>query len=385
MAEANGNQGSPQNGQAADGKQGAQIPGYQVLSKIGAGAQATVYKAKQLSLNRIVAVKVLSKRLSSDGEFVARFFREAQAVAKLNHPNIIQAIDYGEIGGRHYFVTEFVDGYTVQDEITKGKVYSEVDAMSIILQIAKALDHAHGIGLIHRDVKPSNIMVTQDGKAKLADMGLAVATVDLKNAIETSKMYGTPYYISPEQILGKADIDFRADIYSLGATLFHMVTGRRPFTGKNVIEVLEKHLKAPLESPDMVNLDLLPPICRVIEKMMQKEPAKRQANTAQLVHDLESVDFLLEQAADDKKDGMPLGHLSIGQDEGESPAQTGKSAAKAAGKKPSSVVQQPLTAPPGHEVEDIHGPWRPSVLEILLAALLLISIVGNVLQWMKIL
>lgn len=381
MAEGNGNQVSPQNGPAGGGQNAQQIPGYQILSKIGSGAQATVYKAKQLSLNRVVAVKVLSKRLSSDGEFVARFFREAQAVAKLNHPNIIQAIDYGEIGGRHYFVTEFVDGYTVQDKLTEGKVYNEAEAMSVILQIAKALEHAHGIGLIHRDVKPSNIMVTQDGKAKLADMGLAVATVDLKNAVETSKMYGTPYYISPEQILGRPDIDFRADIYSLGATLYHMVTGRRPFPGKNVIEVLEKHLKAPLESPDMVNLDLLPPICRVIEKMMQKEPAKRQANTAELVHDLESVDFLLEQA-DETDDGRTLGHLSIGQDEPETPAKAEKAATKPAGKKPPAVAQQP---PISHSVEEIHGPWRPSVLELLLAALLLISIVGNVLQWLKIL
>ena len=267
-----------------------QLPGYQILGKLGAGAMATVYKAKQLSLDRVVAVKVLPKKWSSDREFVERFYKEGKAAAQLSHNNIVQAYDVGEAGGFHYFVMEFVDGHTVYDDLAKGKPYTEAEALSIVTQIARALRHAHERGFIHRDVKPKNIMITKDGVAKLADMGLARQASDIEAAkSEAGRAYGTPYYISPEQIRGDVDIDFRADIYSLGATFYHMVTGRVPFEGPTPSAVMHKHLKEEFIPPDHINRALTAGVAEVIEMMMAKNRRDRYSTTAELLDDLEAV------------------------------------------------------------------------------------------------
>lgn len=286
-----------------------QIPGYQILDRLGAGAMAVVFKAKQLSLNRVVAIKVLPKKLSTDKEYVERFYAEGQAAAKLNHTNIVQAFDVGEAQGYHYFVMEYVEGKTVYDELAAGKIYSEHEALNIAIQITRALQHAHGQRLIHRDVKPKNIMLTEGGVAKLMDMGLArVADDSTAIAAEAGRLFGTPYYISPEQIIGKATVDFRCDIYALGATLYHMVTGRAPFEGETSREVMLKHLKQKLVPPDRYNLELSFGICKLIEKMLSKHPKNRQATTRQLLEDLQSVDFLLEVQTPESI-SSPLGSL----------------------------------------------------------------------------
>lgn len=267
-----------------------QIPGFQIMQKIGAGAMASVYKAKQLSLDRIVAVKILPKRLSEDPEFVKRFIAEGRAAAKLNHNNIVQAIDVGEYAGYHYFVMEFVDGHTVYDEMAKHRVYDEKAALDVIIQMAKALEHAHERGFIHRDVKPKNIMLTKTGTAKLADMGLARQANDAEAAAaEKGRAFGTPYYISPEQVRGVADVDFRADIYSLGATLYHMVTGKVPFEGASPAAIMQKHLKEPLVPPDHLNPKLSTGMAEVVERMMAKDRNKRYASTSDLLTDLERI------------------------------------------------------------------------------------------------
>jgi len=267
-----------------------QIPGYEILGKVGQGAMATVWKARQLSLDRIVAIKILPKRFSDNPEFVERFYKEGKAAAKLNHPNIVQAIDVGEAGGYHYFVMEYVDGHTVYDELAKGKVYDEQEALDIIIQVAKALSHAHKRGLIHRDVKPKNIMITKDGVVKLADLGLVRQVGDKEAAMaEAGRAYGTPYYISPEQIRGEVDIDARADIYSLGATFYHMVTGRVPFDGPTPSAVMHKHLKEPLIPPDHINTSLSAGVAEVIEVMMAKNRDERYASADDLLLDLEAV------------------------------------------------------------------------------------------------
>jgi serine/threonine-protein kinase len=267
-----------------------QIPGFMVMQKIGAGAMASVYKAKQLSLDRIVAIKILPKRLSEDPEFVTRFIKEGRAAAKLNHNNIVQAIDVGEYGGYHYFVMEFVDGKTVYDELAVKKTYAEKEALDTIMQVARALEHAHARGFIHRDVKPKNIMITKDGVAKLADMGLAREASDaVAAAAEKGRAYGTPYYISPEQIRGVVDVDFRADIYSLGATLYHMVTGKVPFEGPSPSAIMHKHLKEPLVPPDHLNSTLSTGFAEVVERMMAKDRDQRYASTTDLLVDLERV------------------------------------------------------------------------------------------------
>ena len=267
-----------------------QIPGYRILSWLGAGAMARGCKARQLSLDRLVAVKILPKRYSENPEYVERFYKEGRAAAKLNHPNIVQAIDVGEAGGYHYFVMEYVEGRTLYDDLTKGKVFSEAEALRIILQIARALAHAHQRGLIHRDVKPKNIMITRDGAAKLADMGLARLAADEQAAqAEAGRAFGTPYYIAPEQIRGEVDIDFRADIYSLGATLYHLVTGRVPFEGPTPAAVMHKHLKEPLTPPDHVNTSLSVGLGEVVEVMMAKQREDRYPSTKDLLLDLEAV------------------------------------------------------------------------------------------------
>ncbi len=267
-----------------------QIPGYQMLSKLGSGAMATTFKARQLSLDRIVAIKVLPKRLSENPEYVQRFYQEGKAAAKLNHANIAQAFDVGEAGGYHYFVMEYVEGHMLYDEIARGEVFSEAEALRITIQVARALEHAHRQGLVHRDVKPKNIMLTDDRTAKLVDMGLARDISDLQAAqAEAGRAFGTPYYISPEQIRGEVDIDFRADIYSLGATLYHMVTGRVPFEGPTPTAVMHKHLKEPLVPPDHLNTNLSTGLGEVVEIMMAKDREKRYASTSDLLVDLESI------------------------------------------------------------------------------------------------
>ncbi len=268
----------------------SQIPGYQIISKLGSGAMATVFKAKQLSLDRIVAIKVLPKKLSENADYVDRFYKEGKAAAKLNHPNIVQAIDVGEAGGYHYFVMEYVEGHTLGDDLESGKVYSEAEALDVIVQIGRALEHAHEHGFVHRDVKPKNIMMTRDGAAKLADMGLARAMADVEAAeAEAGKAYGTPYYISPEQIRGEVNIDFRADIYALGATLYHLVTGRVPFEGPTPAAVMHKHLKEPLVPPDHINTSLSAGLGEVVEVMMAKDRNRRYGSTKDMLMDLEAV------------------------------------------------------------------------------------------------
>ncbi len=266
------------------------LPGFQIMQKIGSGAMASVYKAKQLSLDRIVAIKILPKRLSEDSSFVDRFYKEGRAAAKLSHNNIVQAIDVGEHLGYHYFVMEYVDGKTVYDGFPEHGAYSEDKALDIAIQMARALEHAHARGLIHRDVKPKNIMITKDGTAKLADMGLAREAGDAEAAAaEKGRAYGTPYYISPEQVRGVEDVDFRADIYSLGATLYHMVTGRVPFEGDTPAEIMHKHLRTPLTPPDHINTSLSTGFGEVVERALAKNRDRRYQSTSDLLLDLEMV------------------------------------------------------------------------------------------------
>ena len=266
------------------------IPGYKILGKLGAGAMAIVYKARQLSLDRIVAIKILPSRFSENPDYVQRFYKEGKAAAKLNHNNIVAAYDVGEAGGYHYFVMEYVEGKTLYEDLAKGKIFSEEEAINIITQVAKALAHAHARNLIHRDVKPKNIMINSAGTVKLADLGLARDSSDLQLAkSEEGKAFGTPYYIAPEQIRGEMNLDARGDIYSLGATFYHMVTGRVPFEAITPQEVMKKHLKEPLIPPDHINTRLSSGVSEVIEVMMAKKKEDRYSSAEELMMDLDSV------------------------------------------------------------------------------------------------
>ena len=271
-------------------RSGQQIPGYKILGKLGEGAMAKVYKARQVSLDRLVAIKILPRKFTSNAQFIERFYAEGRAAAQLNHPNIVQAFDVGKAGEFHYFVMEYVEGRTVHDDIVSHKRFAEKDALDVIIQVAEALEHAHKKGLIHRDVKPKNVMITKEGVVKLADMGLARAISDKEAAeAEKGKAFGTPYYISPEQIRGETNIGPPADIYSLGATLYHMVTGSVPYEGKNPSAVMHKRLKGELVPLDHVNPKLSPAISEVIETMMARSPAGRYRNCGDLLMDLRAV------------------------------------------------------------------------------------------------
>jgi serine/threonine protein kinase len=266
------------------------IPGYVLLEKLGQGAMGTVYKARQLSMNRLVAVKVLAPRLASNPDYLDRLRREAHLAARLAHNNIVQAIDVGSAGKIHYFVMEYVEGRTIRQELEAGKVYAEREAVELVVQVAQALAHAHRRGLIHRDVKPANILVTSEGIAKLADLGMARETGDAALARQEKGLsIGTPFYMAPEQIFGEEDIDVRADLYALGGTLYHMVTGRVPFPGKDVDAVFEGHLSKELVPPDHINTALSAGLGEVVEVLMARNREHRYRTPDDLIVDLECL------------------------------------------------------------------------------------------------
>ena len=275
-----------------EGGRKLEIPGYQILDRLGQGSMGAVFKARQLSVDRFVAVKVLLNSLAQNKEYIKRFEREAKIAARLSHNNVVNAIDAGEVGGRFYFVMEYVEGLTIKDHLLKHKVFEEKEAIRIVLAVAEALKHAGHRGLIHRDIKPENVILTKDGGVKLADLGLARLTDDEKWGLSEAGMaIGTPYYISPEQVRGQTDIDIRADIYSLGATFYHMVTGRVPYSGETPSEVMRKHVdpRVQLVPPDHLNTRLSSGLGMVIETMLAKNREHRYAAPDDLILDLKCL------------------------------------------------------------------------------------------------
>jgi serine/threonine-protein kinase len=269
-----------------------EIPGYRILERLGRGSMGAVFKATQLSVDRVVAVKVLLDSLAQNKEYIKRFEREAKIAAKLSHNNVVNAIDAGEAGGRFYFVMEYVEGPTIKDYLDQNKVFEEKEAIRIVLAVAEALKHASHRALIHRDIKPENVILTKDGGVKLADLGLARLTDDEKWGLSEAGMaIGTPYYISPEQVRGQTDIDIRADIYSLGATFYHMVTGRVPYSGDNPSEVMRKHvdMNVQLVPPDHLNTKLSSGLGMVVETMLAKNREHRYATPDDLILDLKCL------------------------------------------------------------------------------------------------
>jgi eukaryotic-like serine/threonine-protein kinase len=267
------------------------IQGYKILTKIGQGAMGSIYKALQISMDRIVAIKCLAPKYSQNDKFRERFLREARAVARLNHPNIIQGIDVGDSNGVHYFAMEYIDGPTVGELLKRGGALDEKRALNIVTQISRALQHAFNHGIIHRDIKPDNIMLTREGVAKLCDLGLAKLPKDTGDASGTrpGASMGTPYYIAPEQARGEQNVDTRADIYSLGSSFYHMVAGEVPFVGQSAADVISKHLTEPVTPPRVKNPLVSGGVDWVIVKMMQKTREDRYQTPTELVRDLEAI------------------------------------------------------------------------------------------------
>ncbi|HUW35193.1 MAG TPA: protein kinase [Planctomycetota bacterium] len=264
------------------------IGGCELLEKLGKGGNGVVYRARQLSVGRVVAVKILRPALSQDAVYVERFLREARTAARLNHPNIVNAIDAGCDQGHYYFVMEYVDGVTVRKRLDAGPL-AEQEALRIARDIAAALAHANRHAVVHRDVKPDNIMLAADGAAKLADLGLAKNfTFDVNVTLESSAL-GTPHYMSPEQARGETRIDIRSDIYSLGATLYHMLTGVPPFRGDTPAAVLTKRLLEAPPNPREQRPDISLATSLLIQRMMARDPEKRFATPDELLAAIDSL------------------------------------------------------------------------------------------------
>jgi formylglycine-generating enzyme required for sulfatase activity/serine/threonine protein kinase len=266
------------------------LGGFELIGKIGQGAMGAVFKARQISIDRPVALKVLPQRLSKNKQFVERFLRESRAAAKLNHPNIVQAIDAGLASGYYYFAMELVDGPTLRSLMNAEGRLPERRALEIVRDIARALDYAHGMGIIHRDIKPENILLAPDGTAKLADLGLAreMASAD-QSMTQTGVAMGTPHYVSPEQVRGEKDLDGRTDIYSLGATLYHLLVGQTPYTGGTGTEVMSKHLTEPVPDPRRVRPDLSFNTATLIRKAMAKNRDSRHPDAASFAQAIDAV------------------------------------------------------------------------------------------------
>jgi serine/threonine-protein kinase len=284
-----------------------QIAGYRLLEKLGEGAMGAVYKARQLSLDRDVAIKVLAPHYSDDPEYVERFFLEARAVARLNHTNIISGIDVGEAGDVKYLVMEYADGMTVASLLRRGGAIDEERALWITLQMARALDHAHRNGLIHRDVKPDNVIITRDGVAKLCDLGLA--RIESHPGDEPARM-GTAAYISPEAARGDSQVTERSDLYSLGATLFHMLTGRPPFEGADASSVLARHLTEPPPSVRDLDPTLSSETEAIVAALLAKDPGQRIPAAKDLAARLEEAVRLLKAERGASNEGAAAGAVS---------------------------------------------------------------------------
>ncbi|MFH1730034.1 MAG: serine/threonine-protein kinase [Planctomycetota bacterium] len=261
---------------------------YEIMSKVGAGGMGTVYQAKDKKAERIVALKVLSPAHASNREYIARFLREAHASGQLSHPNIVQGIDAGEANGQYYFAMEFIDGVTVASMLKDGRPIPEQQALDIAIQISKALEHAEENNLIHRDVKPDNIMITEDGTAKLADLGLARLTKGDPGAQE-QKIFGTPYYASPEQCQGNDELDTKTDMYSFGTTLFHMLAGRVPFDDETPEEIMTRHLRDKRPYLKDLNVQLSHGVSKIVRKLMAVDKRERYPSMSEVTKDLTLV------------------------------------------------------------------------------------------------
>lgn len=259
---------------------------YEILEKIGSGGMSVVYKAKCHTLNRLVAIKVLKEEFVSDENFVSKFKMEAQAAARLSHPNIVNVYDVVDEENLHYIVMELIEGITLKSYIEKKELLDSKEAIGIAIQVAQGIAAAHEQHIIHRDIKPQNMIISKDGKVKVADFGIARAVSS--QTVNSSAAVGSVHYISPEQARG-GYCDERSDIYSFGITLYEMVTGRVPFEGDNTVAVALAHLEDPVVPPGDYNPQVYPGLEDIILKCTKKKPDRRYGSMEEVIHDLRRV------------------------------------------------------------------------------------------------
>ena len=259
---------------------------YEVQQKIGVGGMADVYRGKDTLLGRPVAIKILHQNFGSDQDFVARFKREAQAAGKLNHPNVVSMYDVGFDQGFHYIIMEYVSGCTLKEYIQHhGDQVTVQEAVKITVAIAEGLEHAHMMGIVHCDVKPHNILITDSGRVKVTDFGIARAINSATTMMYTNSVMGSAHYISPEQASGKS-INVSTDIYSLGVVLYELLTGEVPFRGETPVSVALQHVKDPVVAPRIKNAMIPPQLEQVVLIALEKEPGKRFGSISEMIQAL---------------------------------------------------------------------------------------------------
>jgi len=261
---------------------GENVGPYRIIEQLGQGGMATVYKAYHAALDRYVAIKALHPAFGEDQNFLARFQREARLVAKLEHPNIVPVYDYSEHEGRPYLVMKFIEGDTLKARLAKGPLAS-AEIEKIVETVGSALAYAHKQGILHRDIKPSNVLVANDGQLYLADFGLARIAQSGESTLSSDMIMGTPQYISPEQAMGKKDLDEGTDIYSFGVMIYEMVVGQVPFNADTPFSIIHDHIYSPLPLPRSINPKVPESVERVLLKALAKERVDRYSDVDSLV------------------------------------------------------------------------------------------------------
>jgi len=270
--------------------EGMHLGDFRIIKRLGLGGMGEVWLAEQEAMKRQVALKILAPHLTKNEDFVNRFMQEVQLAGKLTHPNIVTAFHAGEDQSIYYLAMEFIDGCELENLLTVDKKVDEATALKVIRDIAVALDYAWSkFQILHRDIKPSNIMISSEGEGLLMDMGISKSLIEDNSLTMAGEIIGTPYYMSPEQAQADNELDFRADLYSLGATLYHVVTGSTPYDGDSAVGILTQHITAPLVAPTTINSNLSDQCSELIKIMMKKDPGERQASWKELIDDIDLV------------------------------------------------------------------------------------------------
>jgi serine/threonine-protein kinase len=266
---------------------GKEIGNHRILKELGKGGMGIVYKAHQLSLGRSVAMKVLPRHLTNDASFIKRFHNEARAIARLNHPNIVQIYDIGHEDDIHYYTMEFIEGPTLDDVVYKEGFLSPERTLAILGQVSKALRYAHSQGIVHRDIKPSNIMIAKLGRVKLTDFGLALQQRATRLTVDGG-IVGTPEYMSPEQASGRT-ATIQSDIYSLGVVAYELLTGKVPFEGDSPLIVLNKIQNTEPQWPRSIDPDIPADLENIVRKMMARNPSDRYSSCQEIIRDTQNI------------------------------------------------------------------------------------------------
>ena len=262
---------------------------FKLIKKLGQGGMGEVFLATQSSLDRKVAIKVLAKQFAKKEDFVKRFYREAKSMARIDHPNVVRCYSVGQDKGLHFVAIEYIDGQSMQDWMNQLEKLSVGDALHVILCCAAALSQAHSMNLIHRDIKPDNMLVTRSGIVKVSDLGLAKAVDEDVSMTQSGTGMGTPLYMAPEQARNAKHVDHRTDIYALGASLYYFLTGQLPFTGENTMELIIAKEKGQFTSARRLNNQIPERLDLMIDKMLAKDPAHRYDSCDEIIRDIESL------------------------------------------------------------------------------------------------